>query len=155
MMKNIKIGDILSVERGIVVHGCNAQGIMGSGIALKIKTKWPKCYEIYRDFCDGENDKSKLLGSVVPYAVTGRELVIINAITQLDFCKDGKKYVSYEAVLEAFKMIAESAKFSQLPVHYPLIGAGLGGGEWSIISEIIDFAFKDYANIDRTLWIYE
>lgn len=155
MSKIIKIGDIFSVERGIIVHGCNAQGVMGSGIALQVKNRWPKCYEIYRDFCNGENDKSNLLGSVVPYAVPDKELVIINAITQLNFGKDGKKYVSYEAILVAFKMVAESAKFSQLPVHYPLIGAGLGGGDWSIISEIIDFAFKDCSNVDRTLWIYE
>lgn len=155
MSKIIKVGDIFSVERGIIVHGCNAQGVMGSGIALQVKSRWPKCYEIYRDYCDGEDDKAALLGSVVPYAVPNKELVIINAITQLNFGKDGKKYVSYSAVLEAFKTVAESAKFSQLPVHYPLIGAGLGGGDWSIISEIIDFAFKDCSNVDRTLWIYE
>lgn len=155
MTKNVRIGDILSAERGIIVHGCNSQGVMGSGIAVQIKNKWPRCYEIYRDFCNGEPDKKNLLGSVVPYAVPDSELVIVNAITQLNFGKDGKKYVSYSAVLNAFKMVAESAKFSQLPVHYPLIGAGLGGGDWAVISEIIDSAFAECSQIHRTVWIYE
>jgi O-acetyl-ADP-ribose deacetylase (regulator of RNase III) len=36
-MKQIKFGDILDAQYGIIVHGCNAQGVMGSGTALHIK----------------------------------------------------------------------------------------------------------------------
>lgn len=32
-------GNLLHRERGILVHGCNAQGIMGAGIARVIKER--------------------------------------------------------------------------------------------------------------------
>ena len=36
-MIQYKKGDLLSVTKGIIAHGCNAQGVMGSGVALQIK----------------------------------------------------------------------------------------------------------------------
>jgi O-acetyl-ADP-ribose deacetylase (regulator of RNase III) len=153
MSKNVKFGDILSVEHGIIVHGCNAQGVMGSGIALQIKNKWPKCYEEYKQFCDSAEDKRTLLGNIVPISIGN--VIVVNAITQLNFGKDGKKYVSYEALSSAFSTIASVAQLNNLPVHYPIIGAGLGGGDWAIISEIIDCAFDPYPQVNRTVWIYE
>lgn len=32
-----KTGNILDVREGIIVHGCNLKGVMGSGLALQIK----------------------------------------------------------------------------------------------------------------------
>jgi len=34
-------GDILTVKKGYVCHQVNIQGIMGAGLALQIKNKWP------------------------------------------------------------------------------------------------------------------
>jgi O-acetyl-ADP-ribose deacetylase (regulator of RNase III) len=156
-MKNIKFGDILSVEEGIIVHGCNSLGIMGSGIALQIKQKYPLCFLAYqRHIQDSLKSNTDVMGTVVPYKVPEKNLIIMNAITQKNFGKDGKKYVSYESVFEAFKIIVALADgpWERRHVHYPLIGAGLGGGDWSLISELIDNAFGEY-QIPRTLWIYE
>lgn len=155
MSKSVKFGDILSAESGIIVHGCNAQGVMGSGIALQIKNRWPECFNIYSNFCKVEHNKQALLGQIIPYAVPDSDVIIVNAITQLNFGKDGKKYVSYESILRAFDVIAEIAMLKSVKVHYPLIGAGLGGGDWAVISDIIDCAFDPYPQVSRTLWIYE
>jgi O-acetyl-ADP-ribose deacetylase (regulator of RNase III) len=154
MNKSVRFGDILSAEKGIIVHGCNAHGVMGSGIALQIKSKWPECYELYRTVCEAENDYAALLGTIVPYSA-GPQLVVANAITQLDFGKYPKRYVSYEAIQKAFETIADAAAKAKMEVHYPLIGAGLGGGDWSIISEIIDICFSKHPEVKRTLWIYD
>lgn len=157
-MKNIKFGDILSVEEGIIVHGCNSLGIMGSGVALSIRQKYPACFTAYQNHINTSYQSSmNVMGTVVPYKVPGKNLIIMNAITQKNFGKDGKKYVSYESIYEAFKIIAALADgpIQRLPVHYPLIGAGLGGGDWAIISDLIESAFDDYQFIPRTLWIYE
>lgn len=40
--------DITTATRGIVVHGVNCQGVMGSGVALAIRTKWPQIFESYK-----------------------------------------------------------------------------------------------------------
>lgn len=129
-------GDLLSVQSGIIVHGCNAQGVMGSGVAKAVREKYPDAYEKYRNRCMLIEDKSRLLGRVVWYHVLGKDLYIANAITQLTFGSDGKQYVSYEAIEKSFNMINSEAL--NVDVHIPMIGAGLGGGDWEVISGIIE-----------------
>jgi len=33
--------DILGIERGIIVHGCNGYGVMGAGLAAQVKRRYP------------------------------------------------------------------------------------------------------------------
>ena len=72
------------------------------------------------------------------------DLVIANAITQTFYGKDGKKYVSYDALDAAFKRVASFAKVTESTIHIPfLIGAGLGGGNANIIQRIIEENTQD------------
>lgn len=155
-MKHVKFGNILDVQEGIIVHGCNAQGVMGSGIAVQIKQRWPHVYETYAKFVADTRAKGRSpLGLVVPVEAQPG-LYIANAITQEHYGRDPtKRYVSYEAVKKCFDVVAMMAGMDGLTVHFPLIGAGLGNGDWAIISDIIDSAFFGQADVQRTLWIYE
>jgi hypothetical protein len=77
----------------------------------------------------------------------------------------GTKYVSYQAVQKCFEQVASASESIQyldpdgcrMTIHYPLIGAGLGGGDLAIISDIIEavFAKPEHKDKPRTLWIYE
>ena len=40
-------GDLFQTEIKTIVHGCNAQGVMGSGVAKIIRDKYPKAYDRY------------------------------------------------------------------------------------------------------------
>ena len=147
-----RFGDILTeVNSGILVHGCNAQGVMGSGIALDIRKRYPRAYD---DYLNQFLTNGLRTGSVI-YSDCTPELTIASAITQLRYGKEVKKYVSYRAIHEAFSSIAQLSQTSGKTVHYPLIGAGLGGGDWAIISDVIDSAFAQYPNASRVLWIKE
>jgi hypothetical protein len=42
-------GDVLSIEKGIAVHFCNIEGIMGSGLAKQVKRKYPSVNIRYVD----------------------------------------------------------------------------------------------------------
>lgn len=156
MHKQIKFGDILSVDYGIIVHGCNAQGVMGSGIAKALRDKYPEVFEEYaKALKDAPSNRKSILGSAQAAQIKSKKnLYVVNGITQEFYGKDGKKYVSYAAIQAVFAQVLLMAKAKQLPVHYPMIGAGLGGGDWAIISEIIDSVF-DSSGVERTLWIME
>lgn len=149
-MQQIKFGDMLQLKSGIIVHGCNAQGVMGGGIAWQIRNQYPQAYEEYVGVHKAEGGLR--LGDVIFTTIDqAAGLFIANAITQKYYGTSGKKYVSYKAVFEAMKTVAEFSEDIGIPVHYPLIGAGLAGGDWSIIQPVIDAAFKQDA--ERTLWI--
>lgn len=38
-------------EGSLIVHGCNAQGVWGRGIAKEFKERYPKAYELYQQDC--------------------------------------------------------------------------------------------------------
>lgn len=133
-MKEIE-GDILSVERGVLVHGCNAKGVMGSGIALAIKNRYPSAYLAYRE---AFVEKGLSLGSVT--VVRPREgFFIVNGITQERYGREKNVvYADYEAIRNVFKEASLLAKKENLPLLFPLIGCGLAGGDWSKVSQIIE-----------------
>jgi O-acetyl-ADP-ribose deacetylase (regulator of RNase III) len=148
MDQKTQFGNILSVTRGIIVHGCNARGVMGSGVALAIRKTYPQAFKVYREIFE---DRGLELGSVIFVPITD-ELFVANAITQENYNnqKNGPAcMVDYGAIKRCFLTIANYAKGEGLPVHYPMIGAGLGGGDWDIIQGIID---ETLHGIERTLW---
>jgi len=130
-------GDLFSTHCKVIVHGCNAQGLMGSGVAKIIRERYPEAYETYRR--EYENLE---LGLVIPAKSNGK--IILNAITQKYYGRDGKRYVSYDAVAESFSKINQWChKKEHTEIAIPQIGAGLGGGDWNVISAIIESELKD------------
>lgn len=128
-----RIGNLLKHPGQFIAHGCNAQGVMGSGVALAIRTQYPKAFTTYRAHYES---RGLLLGNVIP-ADCGRHTVF-NCITQEFYGRDGGMYVSYDAIERAVQSIDSLVADKQLPeVGYPLIGGDLGGGDWSVISNII------------------
>ena len=135
-------GDLFGYLRqgDVMVHGCNAQGVMGSGIALAVKNIYPGAYEAYRK---AHETKGLKLGSIIPYYDVTDMVWVINGITQNRYGRDGSRFVSYDAVTEVFSntrsYIEQQPGFKRL--FFPLIGAGLGGGNWRIIQTIIEEVF--------------
>lgn len=129
-------GNLLDVTAGVIIHGCNSHGVMGSGVALAVKNKYPGAYELYREQCIESKDDPALLGSVIVYEVN-EKLMVANMITQKDFGTH-KRQVNYGAVASGFRILTEYFKNLDEEFHFPKIGAGLGGGDWEVISEIIE-----------------
>ena len=40
-------GDLLGATQKVIIQGCNAQGVMGSGVAKVIRERWPEVFETY------------------------------------------------------------------------------------------------------------
>ena len=150
-MFNIQRGDLFTVENGYIMHGCNAQGVMGSGVARIIRNKYPEAYERY-----AEQRPNYILGEVIPVKV-GDDLTVINAITQ-DFYGTDRRHADYDAIRQAMKGATHLVTTDQFSttreLHMPFIGAGLAGGEPEVILQIMydELAGQDF---DSTLWIYD
>lgn len=144
MMKiDYRKGDLFSTEITTIVHGCNAQGVMGSGVAKIIRDKYPKAYERYRSEYELHNHLK--LGDIIPVPCGNRDndpknfKIIVNAITQDFFGRDNQRYVSYDAVADAMNKINVMFQIYGISeIAMPQIGAGLGGGDWNVIASIIE-----------------
>lgn len=135
---NIIEGDLIKLalkgEFDVIVHGCNCFCTMGAGIAKLIKQNFPKAYEADLETESGDRNK---LGQITWVEVDLEEykLIVVNGYTQYNWRGRGQK-VDYDALRNVFKTI--KSQFSGLKIAYPATGAGLAGGDWDIISKIIN-----------------
>ena len=141
--------DSFLFQNSLVVHGCNAQGVMGSGVAKVVRNNFPAAYYEYVRHHDEHGLK---LGEVITVEVLPRRF-ISNAITQEFYGRDGRRYVSYHAVRVCFGIVRKFAIENQIEtINYPMIGAGLGGGDWNEISAIINEQLDGFKHF---VWIPE
>lgn len=98
IIRNIT-GDVTAPIKGIIGHGVNCQGVMGSGVALAIRNKFPKVYTEYLALC-ARTKPEDLLGTTQLVKITD-DLYVANMFTQLNFGGDGKVYASLDAVRSA------------------------------------------------------
>jgi O-acetyl-ADP-ribose deacetylase (regulator of RNase III) len=142
-----KKGDLLSCDERVIVHGCNARGQMGSGVAKQIRDKYPEAYWAYIDEYHSVGSGfyvGHIIGCLIKIK-PGEDKYIINAITQADYGTYGKKYVKYDGIDTAFQLIQRHSIWESFPkvLAMPKIGAGLGGGHWPVIAEIIQYRLVD------------
>lgn len=134
-------GDILELaENGtfdVIVHGCNCENIMASGLSRQVKEQYPAAFDADRNFAFPVLDgKLGLISGTRVYRKDGNGYFhIINAYTQLHARGDGV-LTDYRAVRSAFRNIKNN--FIGSKIGYPKIGAGKGRGDWDTISQIIE-----------------
>ena len=135
-------------EFDLIVHGCNCFCTMGSGIAKGIKSEFPEVFDADRKTLKGSKEK---LGtcSFAKIEREGINLIVVNGYTQFDYRGRGVK-VDYDAVRSCMKWIKEN--FEGKRIGLPKIGAGLAGGNWKRISQIID---EELVGEDVTLVEYK
>lgn len=134
-------GDILELaENGtfdVIIHGCNCENIMASGLSKQVKDQYPAAFEADRNFNFRTLDeKLGLISGTRVYRKDGSGYFhIINAYTQLHARGDGV-LTDYRAVRSAFRNVKNN--FIGSKIAYPKIGAGAGRGDWDTISQIIE-----------------
>lgn len=127
----------------VIVHGCNCFCAMNSGIAPQIKSKWPEAFEVDCETIVG--DKSKL-GTIS--FTNNTSPIIVNAYTQYEFGTD-KRNCDYNALESCMQLIKKN--FTGKKIGMPKIGAGLAGGNWNIIKDIIQRELED-EEVTIILW---
>ncbi|GBG14252.1 DNA gyrase subunit B [Novimethylophilus kurashikiensis] len=149
-MKSIT-GNLIKLAKAghfdVIVHGCNCFCTMGKGIAKSIKDEFPLAYEADCQTKYGDRNK---LGTFTQAFIAERPFAftVVNAYTQFDY--RGANNADYAAIRKAFRAIKGS--FPNARIGYPMIGAGLAQGDWSVISGIID---EELAGEDHTLVVFD
>lgn len=132
----------------VIAHGCNCFCTMGAGIAKGIKTSFPAAWEV--DLKTKPGDRSKL-GTCTSAVVstTAGELTVVNAYTQFDWRGTGLK-ADYRAITTCMDWIG--SHYQGKRIGLPKIGAGLAGGDWNRIMDIIE---RSLGRHDLTIVEYE
>ena len=146
--KDIQDGDIFAADVEAIVNAVNCVGVMGRGIALQYKLRFPDNFRAYRMACDA--------GGVQP----GRMFVfdtgafinpryVINFPTKRHW-KDASRMEDIDAGLIA--LAGEIRARGIRSIAIPALGSGLGGLDWAVVRPRIVAALHDLADVHVELF---
>lgn len=157
----IPVGD----GKKYIVHVCNDIGGWGRGFVLALSNKWETPEKKYREWNRNgfyelpDMSKCKFeLGNIQVVPVEDN-LSVINMIGQhgcYPTVVNGEKIqpIRYEALKECLHKVAKLAKANNVSVHMPMIGAGLAGGDWTVIEGIINNTLIQ-SGVDTTVYVFD
>jgi len=149
-------------ELSVIPHCCNNKAVMGAGVALSLKNKWPEGVASYfKGSPLGLN-----LGDVFFGLVEDAQILIASMIGQDGTVSDiNPKPVKYYALMRGMvetRAYATGCAFRGSPIvfHCPKFGSDLAGGKWEFIEELIKEIWVDAGfdvvvyefDMDETMW---
>ena len=115
----------------IIVHICNDKGRWEAGFVLAVSKKWYAPEKIYR------SRKTFYLGDV-DFVRVEDDIIVANMIAQHDIMyKDDQPPIRYQALRSCLTEVNRMCMLTGSTIHAPRFGAGLSGGKWDKVEEII------------------
>ena len=127
-----------------IIHCCNDIGLWGAGFVLAISRRWMEPEAAY--YSMGQRCNGYSLGNIDVVKVKD-DLWVINMVGQSGVGQRGSSQppIRYKAIRRALESVVLEClapeyrgPFKAVSVHAPRFGAGLAGGDWKVIEQIID-----------------
>lgn len=115
----------------IIPHCCNNENRWGAGFVLALSKKWKQpeiAYHMLKNMTLGNVQFVRVEDTIIVANMIGQDGVEI---------KNGIPPVRYNAIRECLIKVNEEAILTGSSIHCPRFGAGLSGGSWEIIEQII------------------
>lgn len=141
-------GDIFTSGAECIVNPVNTVGVMGGGLALQFKKRFPENFEVYKDLCDGNLLKT----GEIHLFMTDQEFIpyyIVNFPTKQHY-KDPSLLEYIEPGLINMKEMLEM--FDVKSVAIPALGCGLGGLNWNDVYPLIEKHFGESCAIEAIVF---
>lgn len=138
-------GDMFKIQVDARVNTVNCKGVMGAGVALAFKTRYPEMYKDYKKACH--------VGKVRPGNMyIWRNLLgdwVINFPTKRDW-REPSRYDDILAGLDDLHRYLQEV--GPISVALPALGCGHGGLDWSVVSAMIK---EKLADLDSKVYVFE
>jgi O-acetyl-ADP-ribose deacetylase (regulator of RNase III) len=142
---------LLAKDVEVISHQANCQNTFGSGIARSIREMYPAAYKAD---CNAAITKANTLGRFsVGYIPAENNSSSIRRIYNLygqNLFGKGTRQTNYDALYSALEGMAHDLVENDMDLPVPSVGFPFqmgsfrGGGNWDIVSRLIEVAFDDY-----------
>lgn len=142
MLTYIK-GDIFNSPAQVLVNTVNTVGVMGKGIALEFKKRYPEMFEKYKEVCE---KKEFEIGNLMLWKKSEKWILLFPTKKHWRSSSD----ISYiEKGLKKFVESYESLGIES--IAFPKLGCGNGGLDWSDVKKLMERYLK---NLPIDIYIY-
>ena len=128
-------GDIFKSPAQVLVNTVNTVGVMGKGIALEFKKRYPDMFQAYRNVCDKKNLK---IGSLMLYYEPDHWILLFP--TKEHWRNPSRIEYIEKGLLKFRTTYAEKGITS---VAFPRLGCGNGELHWSDVRPIMEKYLRD------------
>lgn len=140
----IRIGNLFESNAKTLVNTINCVGVMGKGIALEFKKRYPLMFDEYRQLC--------AIGDIKPgqpYLYTDMEG---NSILQFPTKDHWRSPSQLKYIVDGLDWFRDHyAEYGISSIAFPPLGCGNGGLSWEIVGPIMYEKLKDLP-IDVTIF---
>lgn len=144
MLELIK-GDLMKLERGVIVHQVNALNKMGAGIAGEIAKKYPKHLEDYNELAKKYPKEGDRMGRIVVTELG--EVTIVGIVGQYGYGnskRSGRCYTDYKALEEGLIRVGKLYNYTNKKIYLPeKIACELAGGDVGVVHGLIKEHIKN------------
>jgi O-acetyl-ADP-ribose deacetylase (regulator of RNase III) len=151
MSVQIKDGDMFAEPVEAIVNTVNCVGVMGKGVALEFKNRWPKNFRAYKELCDAKKlkpgqmfvfDTNELFASEGPrYLINFPTKNHWREKSRIEYIADG-----LDALLQVI------AKYRIKSIALPPLGCGNGGLDWKEVRPLIEAKLQSLRGVDVILF---
>lgn len=138
-------GDMFAFQVDARVNTVNCQGVMGAGVALAFKNRYPEMFEDYRDACRRGLVRP---GYLHIWKGPGGGWVI-NFPTKRDW-RDPSRYEDIESGLQALRTYLQEQ--GAISVAVPALGCGNGGLDWKKVAPMIE---SNLGDLGARIFVFE
>lgn len=148
-MITLASGNLLDADVEALVNAVNCVGVMGKGIALQFKERFPANFRAYAKACKaGEVHTGAMF--VFATGLLQNPRFLINFPTKQHW-RDGSRIEDIEAGLQSLVVEIRERRIRSLAV--PALGCGLGGLEWREVRPRIEAALAPLPELDVRLYV--
>ena len=148
-MLNFVSGDMFELEADVLVNTINYVGVMGCGVALAFKNRYPEMFQSYRRICNRKTN-TLLPGMIHEYKIKDGP-TILNFATK-NHWRNPSQYSYIESGLKRLKNWLNECKHGTI-VALPALGCGHGGLDWDIVKAMIQEYLGDIEDI--TIYVFQ
>jgi len=141
-------GNLLEADVEAVVNTVNTVGVMGKGIALMFKERYPDNFKAYAAASKRDEVQVGRMFVTTSPELTGPRW-IINFPTKQHWRSASRLEWIVDGLADLRRVIAEKGIRS---IAIPPLGSGNGGLKWERVRPLIEKAFVDFADLDAVIY---
>lgn len=146
-----QLGDILRSDAEAIVNPVNCVGVMGKGLALQFRNRFPDNYDEYRKVCDLNLLKPATMFVFDLGRLTNPQY-IVNFPTKIHWL-DRSRIEYIESGLKS--LVEEIKRLDIRSIAVPPLGCGLGGLKWRPVRMLIKSMLNSDTLPNTTVFVYE
>ena len=128
-------GDLFGSPAQVIVNTVNTVGVMGKGIALEFKKRYPDMFEYYKKVCDKHN---LVIGKLMLYYAPDHWLLLFPT---KEHWRNPSKLEYIEKGLMTF--VRKYADYNITSIAFPKLGCGNGELNWDDVKPLMEKYLKD------------